>query len=1666
MIKNFIKLLTFILPVMLLAQSPGGVGSNMTVWFRADAGTTGSPVQTWTNQASNATLTSITQGTAGNRATLNPGGYNFNPTLSFNGSNYYSSANSFARTAFVNTNRYNFFVVSRQKATGSMMLFSHWTSNSDRFTFEPNGVFHNAASSFFSYVGLGQPSLAESSFTGSALNWGSNGLLGSNAFSTILANGSTPFRIGTQTGSNLPWNGDIAEIIIYNEANLVTDHARIRSYLALKYGITLENQSYIASDGTTKMWDNTKPNAATYNKNIAGIGRDNNSASLNQKQSQSQNPGIQPVIAAGNIAVANANNTSTLTNMEFLSWGDNNGARSFDTSVASPGDIANRRFSAIWKVQKTAGFSNTVTVGIPVTSASPVYLVRSTNDTFDASDTWIQLSQTTVNGVQYWATPSQITLSDGEYFTFAKYVTAPGGVMDDIALWYKADAGVTGGTNITGWANQVGGYNLAYASGAYNTYNTAANLLNFNPSVTTGGAAYTALQSAYMPPVGVTASQSGSDYVTSHFTVFSTANTTANNSIWRHNKTSGTPDTHSVSQEVSGRALITNRFSIPANPIANQTMLYSFVGNSAGANAGGATGKVGRNGVTGSANWDTTLASPAADDPSTRFSVGGIAANTGEVIVYKTAKTAQQRQRIESYLAIKYGITLNDGGTNYLNGASSEVWNVTTNAGYNNNIFGIGRDDLSALYQKQSKSVNEDQKLIIGAGNSLANTNAANTNALTDGQFLLVGNNGSKQALSVSLAYTGGTNGEANYRFGSIWKVQNTNNVGQVTLAWPKGVKNLYAVQSSTAVFNAASTFTPMTTEVTINGVEYNTATVTLSNGEYFTFAGYAHAPGGVMDDIALWYKADAGVTGGTNITGWANQVGGYNLAYASGAYNTYNTAANLLNFNPSVTTGGAAYTALQSAYMPPVGVTASQSGSDYVTSHFTVFSTANTTANNSIWRHNKTSGTPDTHSVSQEVSGRALITNRFSIPANPIANQTMLYSFVGNSAGANAGGATGKVGRNGVTGSANWDTTLASPAADDPSTRFSVGGIAANTGEVIVYKTAKTAQQRQRIESYLAIKYGITLNDGGTNYLNGASSEVWNVTTNAGYNNNIFGIGRDDLSILNQKVSRSVNAGSILTVATSNDFTSSNLDAARTDLANDQTFFLLGDNNVSATPLTNMNISGKTYNRIQRIWKAQETNEAGNLFFQADLTAYTITGRAVMLVSDDAAFTSPVVVSPTSSNGSKWIFEQNVANGKFITFANDPCYGVDTDSDGVPDMCDLDNDNDGILDANECGSTEKIAGGVFPTTGGNTNTVPAWTVGGTYAASGAWTSATGKVNLNTNGLEFRRDNSTVTTISQDLTGIFSYAPVAINLNSLYWFKSAYGNNADTASVLTISYAGTIYATISTTAGDTPTVTASNGASVNVAALPTVTTNSTRSANTNLIITLPVGVPSTGQLLFTFTAGNSDGARDIGLASVSILACVDTDNDGILDYLDLDSDNDGCLDAIEGDENVTAAMLVNAANGLEVGSGSSAANQNLCASNSCVDANGVPLVVNGGQGVGDSNNSLVKSCPLSCTKPATIGTPLTSSVGILTKGALSVTGWPKSVPNGYLVLDGAFKGMVITHMTTAQINALVPVEGMLVFDTDESCVKLYRGTSTTVEPGRTGWVCIERICID
>lgn len=134
--------------------------------------------------------------------------------------------------------------------------------------------------------------------------------------------------------------------------------------------------------------------------------------------------------------------------------------------------------------------------------------------------------------------------------------------------------------------------------------------------------------------------------------------------------------------------------------------------------------------------------------------------------------------------------------------------------------------------------------------------------------------------------------------------------------------------------------------------------------------------------------------------------------------------------------------------------------------------------------------------------------------------------------------------------------------------------------------------------------------------------------------------------------------------------------------------------------------------------------------------------------------------------------------------------------------------------------TVDRVSNGVFPKLPVNTNTdtVPGWTVGGTF--SSVWPSTTGRVNLNSRGIEFRRDGSTITTLDQQLSNVDDFT--VIELKELYWFKTETDGDPTSIGILEVEYAGIVYATINTTDGNTPSITASNGAQISRATLLSV----------------------------------------------------------------------------------------------------------------------------------------------------------------------------------------------------------------------------------------------------
>lgn len=256
------------------------------------------------------------------------------------------------------------------------------------------------------------------------------------------------------------------------------------------------------------------------------------------------------------------------------------------------------------------------------------------------------------------------------------------------------------------------------------------------------------------------------------------------------------------------------------------------------------------------------------------YNWGGLNADVAEIILYDDL-TSGDAAKIETYLAVKYGITLNDGLSDYISTIGGVIW--SSDAVYRYNIAGIGRDDSEGLTQKQSRSINADTQVAIGTG-SLADTNADNAGSLADGQYLIWGDNG------LPLNFDQPTAEADEFHAQRVWKAQNTNHVGEVQIAIPvsafEGGQKLL-VSDSDSDFSNAAEYELDTIE--LGGEPHYAARTTLTDGKFFTFSVQAPAIRGAQvsevtpteDEIILTFDQEIDLSDLANLTGFELEVNG-----------------------------------------------------------------------------------------------------------------------------------------------------------------------------------------------------------------------------------------------------------------------------------------------------------------------------------------------------------------------------------------------------------------------------------------------------------------------------------------------------------------------------------------------------------------------------------------------------------------------------------------------------------------------------------------------------------------------------------------------------------------------------------------------------------------------
>ena len=223
-----------------------------------------------------------------------------------------------------------------------------------------------------------------------------------------------PSIIGRNPNGAGLFMGNYAEMISFPTDLMPTDRRKVESYLGIKYGTTLSADDnadgiygstvtavvnegdYLASDGT-KTWSYTgaangpATPSTFYHNNVAGIGRDDNSALL-QKQSSSINsitPLDHMVLMATNVkATMNQTNSGTIaSDLSFNVWGDNNASATTTTSSNLPASAAGPacalRLPRQWRLQRTGTGISNVQVQIDLTGTGFANLSTLTAADFD-----------------------------------------------------------------------------------------------------------------------------------------------------------------------------------------------------------------------------------------------------------------------------------------------------------------------------------------------------------------------------------------------------------------------------------------------------------------------------------------------------------------------------------------------------------------------------------------------------------------------------------------------------------------------------------------------------------------------------------------------------------------------------------------------------------------------------------------------------------------------------------------------------------------------------------------------------------------------------------------------------------------------------------------------------------------------------------------------------------------------------------------------------------------------------------------------------------------------------------------------------------------------------------------------------------------------------------
>ncbi|NVK64029.1 MAG: gliding motility-associated C-terminal domain-containing protein [Flavobacteriales bacterium] len=421
--------------------------------------------------------------------------------------------------------------------------------------------------------------------------------------------------------------------------------------------------------------------------------------------------------------------------------------------------------------------------------------------------------------------------------------------------------------------------------------------------------------------------------------------------------------------------------------------------------------------------------------------------------------------------------------------------------------------------------------------------------------------------------------------------------------------------------------------------------------------------PGGIDPcNVALWMKGDAGTdTTGLNLNSWIDQgKGNFDGTAASGEEPLFNPKDN--NYNSSLTFDPGNLDKLD------LGEATASDSLMLGSSDFSIYAVASvdTTANGVLFADDLCSAPKAGYYLHYNTT-----TKSWSFDGSNVAGSNTVTVEAGHSStdyslvSVNRSGQTYIINNN--EGLADTVTTGA-PINYASTTTFTHRWIGAseaacsldhfdgNVSELVIVKGSLTSTQNRQVRSYLALKYGLTLPSNTTNYLaSDGTTAVWNSVP---YWHDVAGIGRDDASGLDQRISKSQDKSAIVTIATDNDFANPNTDPSRTSFGADNSYLVWGNNDVPASNGWTTSGAPTGFAILPQEWRVKEVGTVGGVSVQVDVTntdndVPSFVDSLFLVRGTSIGTATPVAMTETSPGSGIWRVDGiDFVTNDFFTFA------------------------------------------------------------------------------------------------------------------------------------------------------------------------------------------------------------------------------------------------------------------------------------------------------------------------------------------------------------------------------------------------------------------------------